>query len=235
VGITGEEWNIFCRRWEVFTTGSGIDEDSASLQLFQYAEDALGDSLLRMDPGITTNTVKEVLQVMQSLAVIPVATGVLRADLLQVRQERAEAFREYAARVRGKAETSLLQQNVTAESLLTTQTMLFEMSSSAALKTKTLRRSWEQPTSWKDIVHTLQSRFGDSVRPFLNDEGVLPAISHKHTLNALHTALQTVAVRASKAKLVNKLLHRPARNSSVRKHTSSSHSNNSGPNSFNIL
>ena len=42
---------------------------------------------------------------MRSLAVIPVATGVLRADLLQVRQEREEPFRAFAARVRGKAET----------------------------------------------------------------------------------------------------------------------------------
>jgi hypothetical protein len=92
VGITGEEWNIFCQGWEVFSTGSGIDEDSASSQLFQCTEDALGDSLLRMDPGIATKTVKKVLQVMQSLAVISVSTSVLRANLLQMRQERAEAF-----------------------------------------------------------------------------------------------------------------------------------------------
>ena len=43
---------------------------------------------------------------MRSLAVIPVATCVLRTELLQLRQERDEAFRAFTARVRGKAETS---------------------------------------------------------------------------------------------------------------------------------
>jgi hypothetical protein len=56
----------------------------------------------------------------------------------------------------------------------------------------------------REIIHTLQSRFGKSVRPFLNREGVLLEISNRRTLSALHTA----AVTASKAKLVNKLLGR---------------------------
>ena len=42
---------------------------------------------------------------MRPLAVIPVATGVLRTELLQLRQERDEPFRAFTARVRGKAET----------------------------------------------------------------------------------------------------------------------------------
>ncbi|KAK3719588.1 hypothetical protein QZH41_004744 [Actinostola sp. cb2023] len=42
---------------------------------------------------------------MRSLAVIPVATCVLRTELLKLRQERNEAFRAFTARVRGKAET----------------------------------------------------------------------------------------------------------------------------------
>ena len=42
---------------------------------------------------------------MRSLAVIPVATCVLRTELLQLRQERDEPFRTFTAKVRGKAET----------------------------------------------------------------------------------------------------------------------------------
>ncbi|KAL9972701.1 hypothetical protein ACROYT_G019061 [Oculina patagonica] len=42
---------------------------------------------------------------MRSLAVIPVATGVLRTELLQLRQERDEPFHAFTTRVRGKAET----------------------------------------------------------------------------------------------------------------------------------
>lgn len=42
---------------------------------------------------------------MRSLAVIPVATSVLRTELLQLRQERNEPFRAFTVRVHGKAET----------------------------------------------------------------------------------------------------------------------------------
>ena len=42
---------------------------------------------------------------MKSLAVIVVATGVMRAELIRMQQERGESFRAFAARVRGKAET----------------------------------------------------------------------------------------------------------------------------------
>ena len=48
---------------------------------------------------------EQLLETMRSLAVIPVATGVLRTELLQLRQERDEPFRSFAARVQGKAET----------------------------------------------------------------------------------------------------------------------------------
>ena len=50
---------------------------------------------------------------MRQLAVIPVATGVLRSDLMQMRQLRDEPFRAFAARVRGKADTCAFIVNCT--------------------------------------------------------------------------------------------------------------------------
>ena len=105
IGVSIEEWNIFLRRWEVFRSGSGIDEASAPSQLFQCAGAELGDSLLKTNPYITSHTLPALLTAMRSLAVIPVATCVLRTELVQLHQERDEAFRAFAARVRGKAET----------------------------------------------------------------------------------------------------------------------------------
>ena len=105
VGVTTEEWNVFVRRWDVFRAGSGIDDTSAPSQLFQCAGTELGDSLLKVTANPVTDTVTQLLASMRSLAVIPVATGVLRTELLQLRQERDETFRAFAARVRGKAET----------------------------------------------------------------------------------------------------------------------------------
>ena len=105
IGVSTEEWNVFTRRWEVFRTGSGIDEASAPSQLFQCAENELGDSLLKANPDAASSTLPDLLSAMRSLAVIPVATGVLRTELLQLRQERDKPFRAFTARVRGKAET----------------------------------------------------------------------------------------------------------------------------------
>jgi hypothetical protein len=53
----------------------------------------------------------------------------------------------------------------------------------------------------KKMVHTLQSQFGDTVRPFLTD-GVLPEISYKKTIDAIHFKF----VAENKSKLVNKVL-----------------------------
>ena len=105
IGVTNEGWNVFVRRWDVFRTGSGIGETSAPSQLFQCASQDLGDSLLKTNPNAATSTLPQLLEAMRSLAVIPVATGVLRTELLKIHQERDEPFRAFTARVRGKAET----------------------------------------------------------------------------------------------------------------------------------
>ena len=105
IGVTLEEWNIFKRRWDVFVSGSGLDPDASSSQLFQCAGDELGDSLLKTNPSIVSKPTSVVMGAMQSLAVIVVATGVMRAELVRMQQERDESFRAFEARVRSKAET----------------------------------------------------------------------------------------------------------------------------------
>ena len=105
VGINQEEWNIFIRRWDAFVIGSGLDPDASSSQLFQCAGEDLGNSLLKSDPDIISRPTSAVKNAMKSLAVIAVATGVTRSELMAMQQERDESFRSFAARVRGKAET----------------------------------------------------------------------------------------------------------------------------------
>ena len=96
------------RRWEVFRTGSGIDESSAQSQVFQCASIGLGDSLLLLqsNPTAVPETMPaELLIPMRSLAVVPVAICDLRTELLQLVQSRDESFHAFTVRVRGKAET----------------------------------------------------------------------------------------------------------------------------------
>jgi len=105
MGVTPEEWNIFTRRWDAFVHGSGLNADNCSSQLFQCAGPALGDCLLKSYPNIVTRPTVEVLAAMKSLAVVVIAIGVARAELVTMRQSRDEPIRAFASRVRGKAET----------------------------------------------------------------------------------------------------------------------------------
>ena len=104
-GVSMEDWIMFTRRWSIFREGSQIPNNNASHHLFQCADGALGDALLKTDPDIINKDVDTVLNSMKKLAVIPIATGIIRSELLEMKQLRDEAFRKFASRVRGKAET----------------------------------------------------------------------------------------------------------------------------------
>ena len=105
MGVDCETWNTFERRWDNFLRGSGIDANHAPIQLFQCANDSLGDALLKTDPDITSRTLDEVKKAMKLLSIIPVSRSIKRAELVVMHQSPDETFRAFAARVRGKAET----------------------------------------------------------------------------------------------------------------------------------
>lgn len=105
MGVDQETWDTFVRRWETFHKGSHISAEYQPTQLFQCASESLGDTLLKTNPDIMSKPVKDVLEAMKSLAVIPVAKGVIRAELMQLGQGNDEQFRTFAARVKGKAAT----------------------------------------------------------------------------------------------------------------------------------
>ena len=111
-GVEEEVWNSFIRRWEAFRVGSNINDTTAPMQLFQCASDALGDLVLKAHPRIQTETIEVVMQTMRDLAVIPVAIGVRRAELMDLSQGPDEPFRTFAARAKGKAETCAFSMSV---------------------------------------------------------------------------------------------------------------------------
>ena len=102
---TNEQWNAFSRRWETFKVGSNITPASASTQLLECADDTLGDIVLRAYPDFTSKPIDQALLILKSIAVVPVALGVLRSELNSMMQDPDEPFRTFAAKVQGKAET----------------------------------------------------------------------------------------------------------------------------------
>ena len=105
MGISMEEWNVFKRRWDAYVIGSGLDADTCTSQLFDCTGEELGNTILKSKSTILSGTTKDLMATMKDLAVIAVAPGVVRAELMQMHQDRDESFRTFAAKVRGKAET----------------------------------------------------------------------------------------------------------------------------------
>ena len=105
VGVSLEEWNVFTRRLDAFVTGSGLDPANYCAQLFQCAGQELGDAMLKMDSTIGSSATNTLPATMKCLAVIAVAPGILRSELMQMQQDREQTFRTFDAAVHGKAET----------------------------------------------------------------------------------------------------------------------------------
>ena len=86
MGTTQEEWNLFQRRWIVFQSGSNISDSAAAPQLFQCASEERGDALLKVDISITQQPLAVLMASMKALAVIYLATGVIRAEPAETRR-----------------------------------------------------------------------------------------------------------------------------------------------------
>ena len=113
IGVNQESWISFTRRWQTYRRGSNITDGIAAIQLFQCASEKLGDLLLKSDPKLMMRSEDEVLTQMESIAVIKVSLGVTRTELMRITQDNDEAFRTFATRIRGKAETCQFVTSVT--------------------------------------------------------------------------------------------------------------------------
>ena len=105
VGIDQENWDSFVVRWKQFLVASHISKSTESLQLFHCASEELGNLLLKSNPALTDMPVDELLSLMYSFAVIRVAKGAQRAELMKMVQGSDETVRTFVARVQGKART----------------------------------------------------------------------------------------------------------------------------------
>ena len=115
LNATLEEWNSFVRRWDMFCKGSNIPASVATSQVLECAVEQLRDIVLRADPNFASRDLPEALLTVRKYAVVPVALGVLRAELFQLKQNPDEPFRTYAAKVQGKAETCAFSINTSTE------------------------------------------------------------------------------------------------------------------------
>ena len=96
IGVSMEDCKVFLRR--SFAT-------QQPSQLFQCNSKALDNNLLKFDADINNKPITGITESIRCLAVIPIATVVLRTELMQMQPMRNESVWRFLARIQGKEDT----------------------------------------------------------------------------------------------------------------------------------
>ena len=102
----GEEvWNAFKQDWTMFTRANDIAVADQPIQLFSCCDSALNAKLMSSCQDVFAKPVTEIMTLLKSLAVIPVAVSVKHKELLQMHQDSGETICNFLLCVKGKAVT----------------------------------------------------------------------------------------------------------------------------------
>ena len=110
-GMLEEAWNSFTVLWNLYKNGAGLSQAELGLQLIYCCDEDLMEQLLRADPSIVSKSEKEQMESIRSLAVVPVAMGVRRSEMLNMSQDVGELSRAFLAKIQGKAATCEFKTN----------------------------------------------------------------------------------------------------------------------------
>ena len=101
---TTEEWNYFVSRWTEYKAATKVSGGEATLQLLECCDEQLRRDLIRSNGGaLNSKSEKDVLEAIRTLAVREENIMVLRVELSNMKQDRDEPIRNFAARLRGHA------------------------------------------------------------------------------------------------------------------------------------
>ena len=103
--INDEEWQSFQAEWRRFKRCTEIAANEMADQLFQCCEHPLRRLLLKENPDIIEAGEQQLMIAMKKMAVMHVATTVRRTNLMSLKQDHGQTFREYYANVRAAAAT----------------------------------------------------------------------------------------------------------------------------------
>ena len=98
--INDEEWQTFEAEWKRFKRCTEIPEGDIADQLIECCEKSLSRLLLKEDPNIIEAGEAAMLCAMKKMAVLHVATTVRRTNLMSLKQDHGQTFREFNANVR---------------------------------------------------------------------------------------------------------------------------------------
>ena len=101
---SSEDWQYFISRWSEYKRATHLTDADCVIQLLECCDDTLRRDLTRFSGGsLSTQSEKEVLAAMRSLAVREENLMVARVQLHNMVQDHDEPVRTFAARLRGQA------------------------------------------------------------------------------------------------------------------------------------
>ncbi len=103
-GITSEEWGFFKSLWCTYKAATKLTSTDARIQLLACCDPELRRDLYRTDNCIEDKAIDIIMNNIKSLCVRQENVMVSRLTLHNLRQDRDEGVRNFAARLRGQAE-----------------------------------------------------------------------------------------------------------------------------------
>ena len=100
---TSEEWAYFIRRWTDYKQATHLTGSDVIFQLLECCDEGLRKDLTRTFSALASSNEEAILKNMKTLAVCRENIMVARVQLQQMRQDRDEPVRAFAARLRGQA------------------------------------------------------------------------------------------------------------------------------------
>jgi len=100
---TSEEWSYFELRWSEYKAATHLSGTDVAHQLLECCDESLRKDLTRTFGALTSKDENTILTSIKSLAVRQENIMVARIQLQQMRQDRDEPVRAFAARLRGQA------------------------------------------------------------------------------------------------------------------------------------
>ena len=101
--ISEEHWLGFRKSWDMFTQANAVSNEDQPVHLYACCDVDLRAKVTCTNENIFSKSVEEILDMLHSLAVYPVAVSVQRTELLKLQQAPGESIRTFFSRVRGKA------------------------------------------------------------------------------------------------------------------------------------
>ena len=100
-----EGWNVFLLGWSIYAKANRLVDEDLAVQLYQCCSNTLKKKISSVYSDFHSRPVDDLLPLLKTLTVIPVAISVKRNELLQMKQDAGDSIRSFHSRVKSKATT----------------------------------------------------------------------------------------------------------------------------------